>query len=62
MRRVFHIDVLECPRCGGAMRILAAIHQPEVIDKILTALHLSARPPPPVLAQPLDPAEPSLDG
>ncbi|MHC4165047.1 MAG: hypothetical protein ACYSUM_23275 [Planctomycetota bacterium] len=30
------------------MRILAAIDQPEVIEKILTALRLPARAPPPV--------------
>jgi hypothetical protein len=29
MRRVFVIDVLECPRCRGWMRIVAAIHPPE---------------------------------
>jgi hypothetical protein len=28
MRRVFAIDVLECPRCHGRMRVLAAVtHQ-----------------------------------
>ena len=26
MRRVFSIDVLECPRCKERMRILCAIH------------------------------------
>ncbi len=28
MRRVWSIDVLQCPQCGGRMRILAAIHPP----------------------------------
>jgi hypothetical protein len=47
MRRIFAVDVLECPRCRGRMRIAAAIDQPEVIAKILTHLGLPARAPPP---------------
>jgi Putative transposase len=31
MHRVWAIDVLECPRCLGCMRILAAIHPPDAI-------------------------------
>jgi hypothetical protein len=46
MRRVFAVDVLECPDCHGPMRILAAIHPPEVTRKILEHLGLPARPPP----------------
>jgi hypothetical protein len=46
MRRVFAIDVLECPRCGGPMRILAAIHPPETARAILECLSLPARAPP----------------
>jgi len=46
MRRVFSIAVLECPRCGGRMRILAAINPPETIRKILDCLGLPSRPPP----------------
>jgi hypothetical protein len=34
------------------MRILAAIDQPEVIERILTALSLPSRAPPPVPPQP----------
>jgi hypothetical protein len=29
MKRVFLVDVLECERCGGRIKILAAIHPPE---------------------------------
>ena len=47
---VFSVDVLECDRCGGRMRILAAIHPPEAIRKILECLGLPSRPPP--LARP----------
>jgi hypothetical protein len=46
MRRVFSIDVLACPRCGGRMRILCAIHPPEAIRKILDCLGIPSRPPP----------------
>jgi len=46
MRRVFAVDVLECPRCGGSMRILAAIHPPDAAAAILASLRMSQRPPP----------------
>ena len=46
MERVFELDVLACPRCGGRMRILAAINGPDSIQKILTCLGLPTRPPP----------------
>ena len=52
MKRVFSIDVLQCPRCGGRMRIIAAIHPPDAIRKILECLGLSSRPPPIVSAIP----------
>ena len=50
MRRVFEIDVLECPRCRGRMRILAAIHHPDATRKILECLGLPSRAPPLALA------------
>ena len=40
------IDVLECPRCLGRMRILAAIHPPDAIRAILDCLGLPSRAPP----------------
>ena len=46
MRRVFALDVLECPGCGGRMRILAAIHPPETAQAILECLGLPERAPP----------------
>ena len=42
----FEIDVLECPRCQGRMRILAAIHPPTATQKILDWLGLPSRAPP----------------
>jgi hypothetical protein len=46
MERVFEVDVLVCTRCGGRMRILAAIDSPDAIHKILTCLGLPTRAPP----------------
>jgi len=38
LKRVFHIDVETCRACGGAIRIIACVEDPVVIDKILTHL------------------------
>ena len=38
LKRVFGIDVETCPACGGAVRIIACIEDPVVIEKILTHL------------------------
>jgi hypothetical protein len=46
LKRVFAIDIEQCPQCGGSLKILAAIEDPTVIAKILTHLGLSARAPP----------------
>jgi hypothetical protein len=46
MRRVFAWDVLACDRCGGRMRIVAAIQAPDAIRQILDCLGLPSRPPP----------------
>jgi hypothetical protein len=46
LRRVFALDVLECPRCGGRMRILATIHPPDATQAILDCLDLPSRAPP----------------
>jgi hypothetical protein len=46
MKRVWELDVLECPRCRGRMRIVAAIHSLEASRKILDWLGLPSRAPP----------------
>ena len=53
MKRVWALDVLECPRCQSRMRILAVIHPPEATRKILECLGLPSRAPPlaPALSQ-----------
>jgi hypothetical protein len=35
MGRIFLVDVLICPHCGGCLRILCAIVPPDAIVKIL---------------------------
>ena len=42
LRRVFGIDVLVCPKCAGPRRVLAAIHDPAAIARVLAALGLTA--------------------
>jgi hypothetical protein len=48
LQRVFAVDVLACPNCGGRMRVLATIEDPPVVRRILTHLGLmgDAGPPP----------------
>ena len=54
MRRTFAMDVLDCPRCHGRMKVIALIDEPEAIRRILVSRGLPteapraapARPPP----------------
>ncbi|MDP1899454.1 MAG: transposase [Rubrivivax sp.] len=46
LKRVFEIDLEHCPNCGGEPKIIAAILEQPVIEKILTHLGLQARAPP----------------
>jgi len=48
IKRVWNVDPLKCPHCGGPMRIVSFINpwQRDVIEKILTHGGLSARAPP----------------
>jgi len=66
LQRVFEVDALYCSRCGGRMRVLAAITEAEVAQRILACLALPTRAPPLAasrtgdLAKPWpDPEEPS---
>ncbi|MCP3864281.1 MAG: IS91 family transposase, partial [Aestuariibacter sp.] len=36
--RVFHIDIETCRECSGAMKVIACIEDPVVIQKILDHL------------------------
>ncbi len=46
LRRVFAIEMLLCPRCGGPRRILGAVTEPAAVRRLLAALGLAAQPPP----------------
>jgi len=46
LKRVFQIDLEHCPNCGGELKIIAAIMEAPVIERILTHLGLQARAPP----------------
>jgi len=51
LRRTFAFDVLDCPECGGRLRLLAAITQREVIERIISHLGLPIEPVSPEPAQ-----------
>jgi hypothetical protein len=47
LKRVFDIDMQHCPNCGGGeLKIIAAILERPVIEKILSHLGLDPQPPP----------------
>jgi hypothetical protein len=47
LKRVFDIDMQRCPHCGaGELKIIAAILERPVIEKILAHLGLDPQPPP----------------
>jgi len=52
MRRVFDLDVLACPRCGGRLRVLATVQDPRAVQAILAYRARSGTPAPPGPAPP----------
>jgi hypothetical protein len=49
--RVFAVDVLQCSRCQGKMRLIACIEEPDAARKILEHLGLRAEALPTLRAQ-----------
>jgi hypothetical protein len=45
LQRVFGVSVLVCPQCAGPRRVLAAIHDPAVIARVLGSLGVSGAEP-----------------
>ncbi len=45
LRRVFELEALVCPHCGGRRRLLAAVTAPESIARVLSAMGLSSEAP-----------------
>jgi hypothetical protein len=46
MLPVIAIEILVCPHCGGAGRILGAVTDPHAVRRLLAALGLAPEPPP----------------
>ncbi len=54
IRKVYEVDPLICPSCGGKMSIISFIEEPKIIDRIIRHLKLTfdaERPPPPQIVQ-----------
>ena len=52
LQRVFEVNALCCPRCGGRMRVLAAITEADVARRVLACLNLPTRAPPLAMSRP----------
>ena len=46
LKRVFSIDIEKCEKCGGPVRIIASIEDPDVIQNILKHLGLDQQESP----------------
>jgi hypothetical protein len=67
IKKIYEVDPLVCPKCSGAMRVIAFIENPDVIKKILSHLGLwnvKRKPRPLANAPPIDvfPAYDDLPG
>ena len=43
LRRVFRVEIFSCPNCGGVRRLLAAIQDPNSIERVLRAIGARCR-------------------
>jgi hypothetical protein len=53
IRKVYEVDPMTCPQCGGAMKVIAFLTEHAVVDRIIDHLKLTfvaERPPPPQAA------------
>jgi hypothetical protein len=53
IRKVYEVDPMVCPECGGTMKVIAFLTDYAVVDKIIDHLELTfvaERPPPPRIA------------
>jgi hypothetical protein len=53
IRKVYEIDPMVCPHCGGTMRVIAFLTDYAVVDRTINHLKLTfvaERPPPPQFA------------
>ncbi len=47
LKRVFGVDIEICPECGGKLKVISSMEEPEVIEKILTHPGLDSEIPEP---------------
>jgi hypothetical protein len=59
LRRSFDVDVLECPKCRGRLRVLAVITEQEPVRRILAHIGVPTEAPP--IARARDPTD-DVDG
>ena len=52
LQRVFEVDALCCPYCGGRMHALAAITEADFARRILACLNLPTPAPPLAMSRP----------
>ena len=52
LKRVFLVDVLECPKCKGRMEILAVVTEPASVRRYLEGMDLPSEAPRPHVARP----------
>ena len=53
IRKVYEVDPMVCPQCGGTMKVIAFLTDYAVVDRIIDHLKLTfvaERPPPPHIA------------
>ena len=55
LRRSMGVDVLECPKCQGRLRVLAVITERQPVQRILSHLGMATEAPP--LARARDPTD-----
>ena len=51
LRRTFDVDVMQCPKCGGRLRVLGVITEHEPVRRILVHLGLATDVTPPARAR-----------
>ena len=61
LARVWKLDVLECPRCKGRMRVIAALSEPSVVTRVLSHIGLPTTLPRPAPARAPPLSEEDLD-
>jgi hypothetical protein len=59
LRRSFAVDVLECPKCHGRLRVIAVITERDPVRRILAHLRVPTDAPP--LARARDPTDDAGD-